>query len=369
MSKLTPEISYVPTLRWLTGERRALQKDVTVKTKALIKPLIEIPPRGEKHDEPNASDELMNALTPEAYLQALPLNIVHHWGFTPFLLDTYFMATSEKEYNGRDSLAFLCDRLNLDHAHPIPVLRLDEPDAQAREVKPHVQSGIAVRLGVGALARTSDITSLIKLAGATVETTDIILDLGYLSDDSIAATQVLLQQPLLAKFARSRDWRSLTLLGGSFPPSLSGRKPGLHEVERREWVLWREAIERVERRMLFGDYTVTYPKPEPVTGETRGAIPCIRYTDEEQWLLFRGAGKSVAAAGGNKQYYELARNCRAHDAYRGRKYSTGDLYIDDCANKDEGPGNPTTWRRVATSTHITYAANQAASACDSAGGL
>jgi len=362
------ETCYVPTLRWLTGERRALQSGLTQNVKARIKPLIEIPPRAEKHDEPSDRDELMGAESPEAFISLLPQNLIHHWGLSPFMIDTAFLDATEREYQGRSSLAYLCEQILEKNGIPVPIIRIDVSDTHINELRQYVPHGVGLRLTVNDLA-FAPIDTILEKIGVGVEQADVIVDLGVITRESAEITKAYLRQGEFPSFSSGREWRSVTLLAGAFPTSLAGMQPGLHTAHRTEWRLWLDLIHRINRRLLFGDYTVNYAAPKKMTSDIRQAIPCIRYTSDEEWLLFRGAGKKDAAAGGNRQYHELARRCRSHEAFRGRTYSEGDRYIDDCANEDDGPGNPTVWRRVASSAHITYVANQCATAYDSAGGL
>lgn len=359
---------YMPTVRWLTGERRAFQKEIAPTVRQKIRPLIEIAPRVEKHDEPDEKDELMGVATASDYLRALPKNIVQHLGFAPFLLDTYALSPSEKVAFGKSSLVYLTENMHELKAKAVPVLRLSDKN-NAQSLKTITTHGIALRVTAVETLRGAEVTAFLRALRVGAEQVDIVIDLGLIDESSIDVNLAFLQHPGLSRFLRSREWRSCTLLGGSFPEKLTGVREGLHAIERLEWRLWLQALEDVERKVCFGDYTVSYPRPKPATGEIRAGIPTIRYTANSEWLIFRGVGKKAASAGGNQQYFELARRCSAHEAFRGRGYSRGDEYIDDCGKRHKGPGNPTVWRRIATATHITFVANETATAYDAAGGL
>jgi hypothetical protein len=83
----------------------------------------------------------------------------------------------------------------------------------------------------------------------------------------------------------------------------------------------------------------------------------IRYTTDENWLVVKG--KNLRDYSFDEFYY-VCRDLIARPEYCGPAFSWGDWYINECANVREGPGNLTTWRKVGTSHHLAFVANQIA---------
>ena len=83
----------------------------------------------------------------------------------------------------------------------------------------------------------------------------------------------------------------------------------------------------------------------------------IRYTVGDKILYFRGHGL-LHPVKDYSQYYHLAHLVRSDSRYRGRSYSFGDNYIDDCANHLISQGSPATWVKADMNHHVTYVTHQ-----------
>src|SRR5258705_13897914 len=89
-------------------------------------------------------------------------------------------------------------------------------------------------------------------------------------------------------FRRSNErWRTVTLLGGSFPPDLTGFKVGQHENPREEWRRWKKQITAghgIARLPAYGDYTIQHPmNQEPIEGANPSES--IRYASDNYWVI------------------------------------------------------------------------------------
>jgi hypothetical protein len=74
------------------------------------------------------------------------------------------------------------------------------------------------------------------------------------------------------------------------------------------------------------------------------------YTAQDDWLIVKG--RNVRQYGFD-QYFELCRALVGRPEYYGRDFSWGDNFIAQCATRELGPGNATTWRKVGTNHHLT----------------
>ncbi len=69
------------------------------------------------------------------------------------------------------------------------------------------------------------------------------------------------------------------------------------------------------------------------------ASASIRYTAENEWLIFRGRSLREIRYGGYGQFRTLSTQVVNHAAYRGPRFSWGDEYLFRCAHSLVGTGN------------------------------
>ena len=150
-------------------------------------------------------------------------------------------------------------------------------------------------------------------------------------------------------------WRSLVLIGGSFPQNLVGLAPDyISSITREEWRLWRALRQRanvVRRLPTFGDYGVAHPEPSEVDPRIMSPSASIRYTATDNWIVLKRRSLRVH---GFEQFHEVCGVLIERPEYSGREFSWGDDYIWKCAHRQDGPGNLTTWRKVGTSHHLVF---------------
>lgn len=170
-------------------------------------------------------------------------------------------------------------------------------------------------------------------------------------DPKAAVTRVkpYLDEALATKSA------SVTLAGGAFPMNLIGFKQGVVDIDRIEWKVWKQVTKAAQYKVVkFADYAVTNPAPVPDMDPTQmNPSVAIRYACDGFWRLFKAGGFKKGAPG---QYQALCNLLITDTVYSGKSYSHGDKCYDLAANAKLGNGNPSSWRRDATSHHLVLTA-------------
>jgi hypothetical protein len=217
-------------------------------------------------------------------------------------------------------------------------------------------NGLCLRLSLEDLDRPSlanDVDRLLSMLGHDTDEIHLVVDLRLVNSSTPKYTNISAKVPRLA------HWRSLTLLGGSFPPDLSHLEANnRHEIPRLEWLKWKAEVsepgDRVIRTASFGDYTIQHPLyREPVRNPRVSAS--IRYTASDRWVVFRGEWIGSKKGSGSAQYPAWAQLLVARtDLFRGAEFSYGDEYIMRKSKDASKPGRVQDWLTVGINHHITY---------------
>lgn len=347
---------YVPSLRCKRGEFQAL-RELSAADRQLLTPLLEVQPLPEDYDPADAQH------TADVSLVSLPGMIGASAQGTVSMIDARQIDPAARMTNLTHPLLWLCQETAKTGTLSIPVTGIDRDtdyNTACRDVNAALGEGIAVRLESGEMTAASAIQGLVAALATPHNNLDLILDLEYLSSSSTALASSLLPLALTSVIGLGA-WRTVTLLGGSFPQDLSSVSQGITSLSRREWELWRQLIAtpNLPRFPSFGDYTIQHPIPAELPPFPRTSAS-IRYTSNDEWLVFKGRGLHTPGAGGYGQYRTLSDACRNDARYHGVGFSEGDRFIDDCASGQGGTGNPTTWRFVGANQHMAFVARQAA---------
>jgi hypothetical protein len=137
--------------------------------------------------------------------------------------------------------------------------------------------------------------------------------------------------------------------------------PGIGSVARSEWSLWTQLSKEIGTTVWFGDYGISHVDVREIDPRLMVASASIRYTTDNEWLIFRGRSLRESRYGGYGQYRALSTQVVNHFAYSGPRFSWGDDYLFKCAHSLVGTGNLTTWRQVGTNHHISFVVRQLAS--------
>lgn len=345
---------YVPILKWKMGEAKALE-DSSDLTKNRLTPLIEIVPIPWDYEDDQPAKTL------DDHLNRVPSQIARSWDMErPIFLDGALGHGDGLMANGWHPLVYLAAHLNAEGVTVIPVTSPNRDPAYQQAVA-SVQrihrSGMCIRLGsadfTGNLHAT--LPTLLQQFDLNESQADVVIDLAAI-DPAQQDIYEFTARAALAGLPNIQAWRSITLAGTSFPVNLSGIM-GTTQIPRSEWLIWQSIISDprgLPRLPAFGDYAIAHPEMADVDPRLMTVSANIRYTLDTSWVIFKGrAIKSAGAA----QYHTLCQSLVASQFYYGPAFSWGDQYIADCAAQAVGPGNATTWRKVATNHHLAVAAS------------
>lgn len=179
--------------------------------------------------------------------------------------------------------------------------------------------------------------------------TDLIIDLGR-DPRSISHAQLRAVIPAL------NDWRSWTVLAGTFPVDLADLDANQLEyrLPREEWLSWRSQIVGASlkvRRPSFGDFTIQCGEYVPAV-KVPGSLS-VRYSLETEFLILRGRKPNAAIGVGFDQYYGHARYLTAKADYYGATFSAGDAFIDAKCATGVQPGDRRQWLAAGINHHLT----------------
>lgn len=189
--------------------------------------------------------------------------------------------------------------------------------------------------------------------------TDLLIDLRHLGNKSTKELKDLVIEFLSYK-PQGTAYRSIILAGSSALKHVGEiPKDGIGDVLRRELRLWIELLSDAGEatHLTFGDYGVIHPDFSD-QGPNQNANAKIRYTIAGKIIIFRG--HKLFNPSDFPQYHVLAERVRSSAGFRGRNFSFGDQYIDDCADFNSGPGNLGNWVLADMNHHVQYSALQLA---------
>lgn len=338
---------YMPVLKWKRGERAAMQK-LTIAQRDRLVPLAEL--QCDTHGVPPEVEAVIEQLK-------VCLSVSGAIGIDT----THLSLPGEKPL---DQLATMCAAVQrgLHDRQVLPVIHgalLSSLAGSSQRVIDHLKAFPEVILRL----RTDQITldqiaisvAALKAVGIKKSAVHIVLDqfsmLGRDPDASATSIEPYIVAAIAEKCA------SVTLAGGSFPIDLAGRKKGVSDLDRVEWLVWEKVHAKPQYHAVrFADYAVTNPSRLPeIDPKTVNPSISIRYATSKTWKLFKGGGFKGGKAGTLAGLCELL----VMDAvYSGAGFSDGDKAYATTANKKPAAnGIPWTWRRDATNHHIALTAS------------
>lgn len=338
---------YVPVMRIKPAERRAL-RTLDAALRSRTSPLLECPPR------------VLHGCDTRAKLERRLDHVVED--IAGWNRRSVFIDFSTLQSAAPDALEVMVSRAAVAGIRAVPVVSLKTgagtPYARCvRTLLDRHGAALCLRLSPEELKLSSIgemIEQCLKLYGANVALTDLVIDRGLVNSGTTTYEEFAHLIPSLD------EWRTLTLLAGSFPPDLSGLAPGnTYRLPRFEWRQWQALDSWPMRRPAFGDYTIQYvrikesvPSPNPSAS--------IRYTTEDEYLVLRGEGILNKRGPGRAQWNAWAALLMGRPEYFGATFSDGDRYIAERAIDANRSGSPQTWLRAGFSHHLTTTALQVA---------
>jgi hypothetical protein len=242
------------------------------------------------------------------------------------------------------------------NAIPIPVSDLRTIESEAFDglqavVRRHTGS-MAIRVPFEDLVR-ADVRRRIQnvLLRLVLKPSDCVLILDFADadlSDPDAAVEVT-----VAKFQQMMEiglWGQIIWQATTYPEKNPAQPGSLIELPRNEWSVWCGAVSQdtALKNLMYGDFVADSAKFSFPTGGV-APIPHYRYSTPKLWLVGRGSdGLTISEAMRN-----ISARIVASGHFAGVNFSKGDKYIADTATGHDGPGGPTTWRKVNTIHHLT----------------
>jgi len=357
---------YVPVLKGKEGEFKALG-ELPLETKRKLVPIIEIPfiPWDYTNEAPSKSlDE---------HLARFPGKIAQAWqgSMAPIYIDSSMLVGDDLDSSGRHPLVYLSQELHSQGVNCIPVISNEYGDLYLEAVRQIHQaegSGCCIRLTSSEMEEPEEaIASLLEATHMNAGEVDLVIDLGAILEEQ-AQSMYLVLRGLLQALPQIAAWRSLVVVGSSFPLDLTKIKADEAAlITRAEWGAWRRLLanqDRIPRLPAFGDYGVSHPDITEIDPRIIQMSANLRYTTTESWLVLKG--RSVRRAG-YEQTRALCQRLVARDEYCGDDFSWGDQWVSERAQGATGPGNATTWRKVGTNHHLVYVVTQISNQVASSG--
>lgn len=355
----------MPILLWKQGELRAL-RELAATDRTTTIPLLEIVEVDVDQDEGDDPD------APVGPYADLVDELVRAWGNEHCFIDlaTLDDTLAAGGVHGVDRFFRLAA---LAGARAIPVVWLGASNAFVQAVQ-----AVIARDGRGACIRVfaddvasptfaADMQTLVGALRAPYTTLDVLIDWEAI-DDGAAAQTFLTASALIQRLPNVAAWRSVSFGAGSMPNSLAGVGVGRSLIHRAEWDAYKQllAAPPAGRLLSFADYCVAHPvyAPAPYLGAA-----AIRYTIDEDWLIYRGQSLRGPRFGGFTQFFGLAAQLVQDQEFRGPQFSWGDAQIALKARNQGTSGNLTTWRAIGTNHHIALVTRQLATYRVPAGGV
>lgn len=343
--------SYLPILKWKQGERIALREVTTAQWVGIV-PILELPAVRAAPD----IDSLRAALP--GYIDKIAGDLSKAIPDTkPVAIDVRWVAPGYKKQ--ARLLLVICRMIakatGLNIVPTISELMLVNDVADLVKFVDFDLVAIRIRVPAVDVVQIAPLVATAIKGGLTKKQIHLVLDqysiVGGDPKGIFAATRPYIDAALPIGCA------SVTLAGGAFPVDLVGFKQGTYDIPRVEWKIWEMAKARKEyAELLYSDYAVTYPGPLPDL-DPRQINPsvAIRYAADGFWRLYKAGGFKRGAP---NQYRGLCNLLLLDKIYAGATFSYGDKCYHEAARGLKGNGNPSSWRRDATSHHLVFTKSQ-----------
>jgi hypothetical protein len=330
--------TYVPVLRCKGAEKMALQK-LSIPIRSSIVPLIEFVPKDFFEEaEQGAMIKVAKVLIDNC-----------GWNY-PFIIDPALLGHEVAAKCIRQIFAEAI-RYNSDIGIVTGVSRPEVYQSAVEDVLRMGKSDLVLRLSSFEF-RQAGVASLIDQTlaqlGITRRRTHLILDFAYISASGINFSTWFRNIPALA------EWKSVTVLAGTFPKDLSEFKPNEeYQFERGEWISWCGLDGMTNVPIAFGDYTVQHPFFEEREGKGLNFSASIRYTTRDGWLVLRGESVRNPDGPGYQQYLGEATLLCSKDQFSGKAFSWGDAFISEKGGNAIDTGGPKEWLTATINHHMT----------------
>lgn len=337
---------YVPVLKLKDGEKRALPR-LPTHIRARVTPLFEVVERQkDKRDMQTHLDRAFHGLGDAVGSRR------------------YFLDCREIETEGPDDVSEAFRRATAVGVAFTPVTGITRSsEVQLVAVRSRVGS-IAIRLTRDEFESgiiPDDLPRFVTMHGLSLETTDLIIDLGDVCDMISKGVQDL-ALAFLSDVPAHQRWHTLTVVSSAFP--FRGPSARSHDLpDRTDWLAWRDGLRcnrTIARVPTFGDAGIQHPRG--VEGFDFRVMPLsatIRYSQRENWLRMKGA--DIKDGSGAAQYRDLATSLvygKLAEYYCGPEHCAGCRDVKNAADGEGRYGSLSPWRRIGAIHHMALTVEQ-----------
>ncbi|PFO37021.1 beta family protein [Bacillus cereus] len=351
---------YVPIIRWKRGEQTALS-ELNPQLKNNMTPVIEIPPIDWdfENDCPKKSiDEHLKNFIAQLKDSWNNPNVIFIDALQICLDDDEVMADTTHP------LESIFQALSQESIRAIPVTSKERGTNYQKAVNSIIKTfntGYAIRVSEEDLDDLEPIIEkfLYELE-CPPEEIDIIIDYKYIDPKTPIGRITKFVVGSIHSLPYVEKWRTLTFTATAFPENLSEFASGTDgSIPRIEWTIYQKLFNtKLPRYPAFGDYIISNPEYTKIDPRFMRMSANIRYTADNEYLIFRGFSVTNPKYGKWQQTRGLSQRVISHAKYSGKDYSYGDQYIYDCAHNQTGTGNAETWRTIGTNHHLTLVINE-----------
>jgi hypothetical protein len=341
--------NYVPVLKWKMGEYQALSK-LSDSVKNKITPLIEIPPVGFDFELSQ------NRESWESHLGDFGKRLKSKWQSRPCFVDLKWVPDAVR-VGSQHPVDFVLGQARAEGCTAIPVVPLSSDRATRQSIRRVVREdgrGVALRISRSDFDSDSisiDIEACLTAVDTPLNETDLVIDMGMPNYVPLKIFVRSLSTVLYELLPTPNRWRSLVIVGSSYPASVVGLESEF--VTRYEWLAYKAFIQSLSpgsRIPTYGDYGAATTDLVELDMRLIKPMAKLRYTTDDKWYI--AVGKNVRAHG-FEQYRAMCDKLRKKPFFSGRGFSEADRYIEDCAKGVEKTGNLSTWVWVATNRHVS----------------
>lgn len=342
---------YTPIVKGKANDLKAVA-NLTSGSKSAIKPLIELLP-------------VPKEIKLEAHLDKFADNLTKHLPAGEAFVDFYGLLPGSVTENGENAVAAGFRELEGRGRLVTPTYGFERDDAVwpiLRKVVKQMNHGFCFRVDIDDLDDQAEDTWL-ELIERTSElkltplTTDLLIDLRDIRDLDRGNLKDLVLD-FLAYKPTANKYRSIILAGSSALKTVTDiPKDGVGEIVRNELLLWAQLQSDLDDSVTlnYADYGIVHPDFTDI-GPNKNANAKIRYTEGSKVVIFRG--HKLYDPSDFPQYHVLANRVCKSQYYKGRQFSFGDRYIDNCAKKISGSGNLGNWVAADMNHHMEYTTQQ-----------
>lgn len=355
------ENHYVPILKGKAGEFDAIAAASSLAKQAMT-PLIEVTPLPWDFESDAPSKTI------DQHLNNYAQKIEQSWGQGADIFLDFLQLENEFMENGGHCFSSILETCRDLGVVAIPVTgfgRSRDYQTAVCEAVETDNNGVCVRIAnsdiIDLRRNPSSLVQLVQSLDSEPESTDIILDFGFMQDNQ-SATFALAVESSINGLPELNAWRTISVAATGMPPDSSGiTSNSIEIVPRTEWGVWCSLRSSFRRVPTFADYAIKHPDHPQIDMRLIGGRIAgkIWYTLTDDWLITKGTSLRRS---GYEQFQQLAEQIVAHEGFCGADFSWGDQFIVDCANGEAGTGNLTSWVKAGTNHHLEFVTNQLSTA-------